>query len=58
VRLRTPVRLSDPSGHLPIEIRLGSLDRGKLGLDLAQPGEVGLALVFGKRALGCPEFRM
>ena len=49
---------SAPSREIPTEIRLGALEGGQLELDLAHPGEVGLALLFGQRAFGGTKFRM
>jgi hypothetical protein len=41
-----------------VHIGLGTLDGGQLVLDLPQPGEIGLIVLFGKRALGSPKFAM
>ena len=41
-----------------VQVGLGALHGGQLVLDLPQPGEIGLAVPFRKRALGSPKFAM
>ena len=41
-----------------VQIGFRTLDRGKLLLDLSQPGEIGLVILFREGAFGRPKFAM
>jgi hypothetical protein len=47
-----------PEGSPIVHVGLGTLDGGQLVLDLPQPGEIGLIVLFSERALGSPKFAM
>ena len=49
---------SAPPREVPADVRFGTLEGGELELDLAQPGKIGLACLFGQGAFGSPKFRM
>ncbi len=50
--------MNAPHGAVLVHIGLGAFDRGQLVLDLSQPGEIGLIVLFSKRALGSPKLAM
>jgi hypothetical protein len=41
-----------------VQVGFGTLDGGQLVLDLSQPGEIGLIVLFGERAFSSPKLAM
>ena len=47
-----------PESPCIVHVGLGTFDGGQLVLDLSQPGEIGLIVLFGECALGGSKFAM